>query len=444
MNTNIYGTQFEMKEIALPKFPGKLFYVDNFRKSSSNEKDDNNAIQRAVDACSQCGGGAVIVSEGEWLSGPIHLRSNIHLVFEKNAVIRFSSNFSDYLPVVFTRWEGMECYNYSPLIYAKDCENVAITGEGMLIGNGEAWWHWKKLQQAAADKLCYAQSLGIPVENRIFGTEEDALRPSFIQLINCRNILVEGITVKNGPQWMIHPVYCEDVIIRKVNVISCGPNTDGLNPDSCKNVLIEDCCFETGDDCIAINSGMNEDGWRVNKPCENVVIRNCVMKEGHGGLVIGSGISGGVRNLYAHDCRLIGTNQGIRLKSMRGRGGFAEDIWFENIDINDVREEAVQINMFYGFSTVVPKTNEPSDFNNINIKNVSGKGAKIAVEIRGLPEHRLKAISLENINLCAENAMVCSDVETINILGLKIHADVNKCAEISNISNFTMQNFSIE
>lgn len=444
MTTNIYGAQFDMEEIVPPKFPEKVFYVGNLKKSNCGAEEDKNVIQRAVDACSECGGGTVIVPQGEWLSGPIHLKGNIHLRLEKDAVIKFSSKFSDYLPVVFTRWEGMECYNYSPLIYAKDCENIAITGEGTLMGNGEAWWHWKKLQQSAANKLCYAESLGIPVQDRIFGTDEDALRPSFIQPINCKNVLIEGITIKDGPQWMIHPVYCEDIIVRKVNVISYGHNTDGLNPDSCKNVLIEDCCFETGDDCIAINSGMNEDGWRVNKPCENIIIRNCVMKGGHGGVVIGSGMSGGVRNVYAHDCKISGTMQGIRLKSMRGRGGYVENIWFENIAIDNVTDEAVQINMFYGFSTVVPKTNTPSDFNNINIKNVSGKGAKIALEIRGLPEHRLKAISLENIDLTAQSAMVCSDVETVNIRGLNIHAEDNKCVEVSNVQHFNIQDFSIK
>lgn len=444
MKANVYGTQFDMKEVFIPNFPEKIFCVEDFKESGCGEKEDKKIIQKAVDACYESGGGTVIVSQGEWLSGPIHLKSNIHLKLEKNAVIRFSSNFSDYLPVVFTRWEGMECYNYSPLIYANDCENIAITGEGTLLGSGEAWWHWKQLQQAAADRLCYAESLGISVEDRIFGTEEDALRPSFIQPLNCKKVLIEGITVKDGPQWTIHPVYCTDIIVRKVNVISCGHNTDGLNPDSCKNVLIEDCYFETGDDCIAINSGMNEDGWRVNNPCENVVIRNCVMTGGHGALTIGSGLSGGVKNIYMHDCKISGTDQGIRLKSMRGRGGYVEDVWFENITINDVKEEAVQINMFYGLSTVIPKSNAPTDFNNINIKNVYGKGSKIAVQIKGLPEHKLAKINLENINLSGKVAFTCSDVGEVNLREINLQSEDNKGAEILNVNNFNVQDFSIK
>ncbi|MEK5023496.1 glycoside hydrolase family 28 protein [Paenibacillus sp. FSL M7-1046] len=444
LKNNFYGTPFEMEEILEPCFPGQYFRAEDYRLSAKGQSDDYQAIQRAVDACSAQGGGTVIVSRGDWKSGPIHLRSHVHLSLEKDTVIHFSDIFTDYLPAVFTRWEGMECYNYSPLIYAIDCVNIAVTGEGTLNGSGEAWWHWKQLQQTAADKLCYAERDGIPVQERVYGTEEAALRPSFIQPVNCRNVLIEGVSIHNGPQWTVHPVYCENVIIRGIDIVSCGPNTDGLNPDSCRNVLIEDCSFETGDDCIAINSGMNEDGWRVNKPCENIVIRNCVMKEGHGGLVIGSGMSGGVRNIYATHCQIGGGDRGIRLKSMRGRGGFVENVWFEHIDISDVREEAVQINMYYPYSTVVPKTATPSDFKNITIKHITGTGAKIAVEIRGLPEHRLKDICLENIKLSAETAIVCTDVETIELREIDIHANVNKSTEFVNINSLKVQGFSVK
>ncbi|MDF2923477.1 MAG: hypothetical protein K0R57_2391 [Paenibacillaceae bacterium] len=433
-----------MEEILIPQFPDRVCAIQDFALLELAGNADKDIIQRAVDACAGLGGGTVVVPEGNWISGPIHLRSHICLALEQGAVITFSDNFADYLPVVFTRWEGMECYNYSPLIYARDCENIAVTGQGTLIGSGEAWWHWKKLQQEAANKLCYAESLGIPVEDRIYGTEEAALRPSFIQPVNCKNVWIEGISIKDGPQWTVHPVYCENVLIQNIRIVSCGPNTDGLNPDSCKNVLIENSYFETGDDCIAINSGMNEDGWRVNKPCENIVIRNCVMREGHGGLVIGSGMSGGVRNVYAYDCKIGGGDRGIRLKSMRGRGGYVENVWFENIEIDDVREEAVQINMFYGYSTVVPKTQTPSVFDNIHVKEIAGKGAKIAVEIRGLPEHRLKTICLENIALSAETALVCTDVEVMDIKNVHIQATDDKTIELTKVQKLKVQDLSIE
>lgn len=389
----------------------KKFYINDVKK---------NAIQSAVNNCGESGGGTVIVPKGEWQSGPIHLKSNVRLHLEDGAVIVFSNKFKDYLPPVFTRWEGTECYNYSPLIYANGCENISITGNGTLIGNGQSWWHWKGKQQDAAEKLCHAELHCIPPEKRVFGTEKSALRPSFIQTINCKNVLLEGFTIKDGPQWTIHPVYCDNVTIRSVTVSTHGHNTDGVNPDSCRNVLIDGCTFETGDDCIAINSGLNEDGWRVNTPCENIEIRNCTMNGGHGAVVIGSAMSGGVKNVYAHDCKISGTMQGIRLKSMRGRGGYVDGVRFENMEIDNVTEQAIQINMFYEFSTVVPKSNFPSDFRNIEIRNIRGKNNKTGIQIKGLPEHRLKNITLENIDLAAENAFECSDVENINVKNVTI------------------------
>lgn len=397
-----------------------MIHLDEFKQYGKN------AIAMAINVCSQNGGGDIVIPKGRWQSGAIHLKSNIHLHLEDGVEIEFSDKFEDYLPTVFTRWEGMECYNYSSLIYANDCENISVTGKGKLIGNGQVWWDWKKTQQKAANELCYAEYNGIEVKDRIYGTEKDALRPSFIQPINCKNVLLEGFEIIDGPQWTIHPVYCENVTVRNVTVSTHGPNTDGLNPDSCKNVLIDSCTFNTGDDCIAINSGMNEDGWRVRRHCENIEIKNCTMNGGHGGIVIGSAMSGGVKNVYAHNCKINGTMQGIRLKSMRGRGGSVDNVRFEDIEINNTSDQAIQINMFYEFSTVVPKTKTPSDFRNIEIKNIVGKNNNTAIQIKGLPEHKLKNITLENINLTSENAMICENVENMKINNVDIRkADKN-------------------
>lgn len=404
MSEKILCSMFEMGDV-LSDLPSRIVYAKDFKNQGDT------AIQAAVDACANAGGGTIFISAGDWETKPIHLKSRIHLYVEEGANIWFSKKFCEYLPPVFTRWEGMECYNYSPLIYARDCTDIAVTGGGTLFGNGQVWWHWKGLQQSAATELCYAQSRGIDVEKRRYGTEEAALRPSFIQPVGCKNVLIEGITIKDGPQWTIHPVYCENVAVRNVTVETSGPNTDGMNPDSCKNVLIEGCVFNTGDDCIAINSGMNEDGWRVNRPCENVEIRNCEMKGGHGGIAIGSGLSGGVKKIYAHDCKMKDTMQGIRLKSMRGRGGYVEDVAFERISVQDVTDQAIQITMFYEYTTVEPVTSTPSDFRNIRIKEVSGTSKGCGIQIKGLPEHKLKNIDLEQIDLVAEEAFICSDVE---------------------------------
>lgn len=378
------------------------------------------AVQAAVDKCSQSGGGRVTVPQGTYKTGKIHLSSNVELHLEEGSVLSFSSVPEDYLPVVFTRWEGMECYNYSPLIYANGCRNIAVTGKGRLVGNGSAWWSWKSLQGRAAEELCYAQSNGIPPNERVYGTREAALRPSFIQPVNCRNVLLEGFTVEDGPQWTIHPVYCENVIVRNVRVSTHGHNTDGLNPDSCRNVLIEGCVFDTGDDCIAVNSGMNEDGWRVGRPCENIEIRDCEMNGGHGAIVIGSAMSGGVRNVYAHDCVINGTMQGVRLKSMRGRGGYIDGVRIENIEINNVTDAAVQINMFYEYSTVMPKSDAAPELRNVEIRNIKGRNAGTGIFIKRLPERELENVTLENIELTADNAVVCSDDTVMKVKNIRI------------------------
>lgn len=375
-------------------------------------------IQEAVNFLFQLGGGKLIIPPGTWKTEAIHLKSNICLELEEGAIISFSDKPEDYLPVVLTRWEGTECYNYSPLIYAKDCENIGIIGKGILQGNGENWWPWKKLQQEAAKELCYAESEHIPVEKRIYGTKSAALRPSFIQPFNCKNILIAGIKIINGPQWTVHPVYCENVEIKNIIINTDGPNTDGLNPDSCKNIWIHGCHFSTGDDCIAINSGINEDGLRVNHPSENILIEDCVMTKGHGAITIGSAMSGGVKNIVARNCHISHCEQGIRLKSMRGRGGYIKNVTMENIEINEASKEAIQINMFYESSTVIPKTQLSPHCQEVSLKNIYGKNAQLAVQVKGLPEQPLEKISLENIHLTGKEAMLMENVKNIKLLNV--------------------------
>lgn len=375
--------------------------MNNGEKIYIDCKDDLFAIQKAIDNL-PAEGGTIIIPKGEWLTGPIHLKNNVELHLEKDSVLKFSQNFSDYTPAVFTRWEGVECYNYSPFIYALNCENISITGKGVLDGQGPAWWHWKQLQGNAADRLCKAQSQNIPVEKRVFATEEDALRPSFIQFIGCRNVFFEDFTIINGPQWTIHPVYCENVQALNLTVKSCGPNTDGFNPDSCKNVLIDKCTFNTGDDCIAINSGLNEDGWRVNRPCVNVEIRNCTFLGGHAAVAIGSGMSGGIETINVHNCEIKNTERGIRLKSMRGRGGYIKNVDFSNITMNNVELDNIEVSMDYGSSTAVPVSLKAPDFSDIHFENISGKGGKFGISAKGLEESHIKNMIIKNMNVEAE------------------------------------------
>ena len=360
--------------------------------------------------------------------------------------MRFSTRFADYLPVVFTRWEGVECYNYSPLVYARECENVAVSGEGTLDGQGQAWWHWKKLQQAAAKALYDAECDGVPVERRLYGTEGAALRPQFLQTIDCRNVLVQGVTFVNGPMWTVHPVYCENVLVQGITVRSEGPNTDGLNPDSCSNVVVEGCSFHTGDDCVAINSGMNEDGWRVGRPCQNIVIRDCTMSEGHGAVAIGSGMSGGVRNVYVQNCRVTGGDQGIRLKSMRGRGGVVENVYVEQIHMAGLRREAIVLNMFYGSSTAASRSDAAPAFRNIHIRDVTCERAGVAIAIKGLPEQPIERVVLENLRLNAIEGIRCQDIEDLtlnNVRGTVQEEPLFRCLNVRdlNVTNMTIERY---
>jgi len=360
--------------------------------------DNTEAFRQAIRYCHQAGGGTVQIPPGHWLTGPIHFQSFVRLHLEKDAVIEFDSNPDRYLPVVFTRWEGVECYNYSPLIYAYQCEHIAITGSGEIHGNGQAWWPWKQTQRDAAERLYLAESRGIPVSRRVFG-EPGGLRPPLFQCVESHHVLLDGITFIDGPQWTIHPVYCENVLIRNVTVLTNGPNTDGLNPDSCRNVWVEGCRFATGDDCIAINSGMNEDGWRVNRPSENIYIENCVMTRGHGGVVIGSGMSGGVRNVKVRHCRFDTLDRGIRLKSLRGRGGVVEQVEFDSIKVTRIRREAIVITTFYESSTVPPISSVPPRFQKIRLRNIEGQSASVGISLQGLPDQPLEDIYLENVTL---------------------------------------------
>lgn len=435
---------FEMPAVEPPSFPDRLLDVRHFGAQDDGLTLNTDAFRQAIRACHEAGGGVVRVPAGDWLTGPIHLRSHVNLHLEQGALLRFSTHPADYLPLVFTRWEGVECYNYSPLLYARDCDNVAVTGAGTLDGQGQAWWHWKKLQQAAAKRLYDAEAEGVPLAQRIFGSEEAALRPQFLQTVGCRNVLVEGVTFVNGPMWTVHPVYCENVLVRGITVRSEGPNTDGLNPDSCRHVLVEGCTFHTGDDCIALNSGMNEDGWRVNRPCENIVIRRCTMSEGHGAVSIGSGMSGGVRNVYIHDCRITGGDQGIRLKSMRGRGGFVENVYVENLQMAGLRQEAIVLDMFYGSSTAPSRSDTPPAFRNVHIRNVSCESAGVAGALRGLPESPLKNVVLENLRLNADEGIRCQEAEGLTLRAVSGVVQQEPLFSCSNVRGLNVDNLTLE
>ncbi len=403
---------FDMPPVAAPVFADRVFDIRKFGAAAGAQTASTQALAAAIDACARAGGGRVLVPDGVWLTGPVHLKSNVELHLADGAELRFSQRFEDYLPPVFMQRGGVRCYGYSPLIYARDCTNIAVTGRGTLNGQGDVWWPWVKRQPGMA-KLFKAGAAGTPVEQRVFASEVDGVRPPFVQPIGCRNVLLEGLTLIRGPSWNIHPVCCDNVIVRGVSVISHGPNNDGIDPDSCSNVHIEDCLLDTGDDCICLKAGRNEDAWPLGKPCENVLIRRCRTKRGHGGVVLGSEMSAGIRNVFVHDCRFEGTERGIRIKSLPGRGGFVENVWFQNIEMDRIVGAAIHMTFRYGKSEAL--TGKQPRFRNFQIRGVTCNGAKQAVVIEGLAENVMRELTFEDVRIAAKQGLSAEYVQGLTL-----------------------------
>jgi len=396
-----------LKRIKAPVFPKRDFDVTRYGARPDGTTDCTEAFRKAIDACSSAGGGRVHVPAGNFLTGPIHLKNNVNLHVSEGATLKFIQDPKKYLPLVFSRWEGMELMNYSPFIYAYAQRNIAVTGAGTLDGQGdhEHWWPWKGQerhgwkkgtpdQRKARRALEEMTEKGVPVAERVFG-EGHYLRPQFIQPYRCQNVLIEGVRIVNSPMWEINPVLCTNVIVRKVHIATHGPNNDGCDPESCKDVLIEDCYFDTGDDCIAVKSGRNADGRRLAVPTENIVIRGCRMKDGHGGITVGSEISGGVRNLFAENCRLDSPNldHALRVKNNAMRGGLLENLYFRNIEVGQVAHAVITIDFNYEegakgkFTPVV---------RNFVVEDLKSGKSKHALDVQGFEQAPVYNVRLED------------------------------------------------
>jgi len=412
--------------IKAPQFPKRDFKITDFGAVGDGQTDCTEAFRKAILAAHEAGGGRVVVPAATFFTGAIHLKSNVNLCVSEGAVIRFSLDPSKYLPVVYTRFEGTECMNYSPLIYAYEQQNIAITGKGELDGQAgvENWWQWKKIQSDDVEALRVQGETDVPVAQRIYG-EGKKLRSNMIQPYKCRNVLIEGVTIKNSPMWHIHPVLSTNVIVRNVKVIGHGPNNDGCNPESSKNILIEGCYFDTGDDCIAIKSGRNNDGRRLNVASENIIIRNCQMKDGHGGVVIGSETTGGVRNIFAENCTMDSPNleRALRIKTNSVRGGTIENVYLRNTTIGQVAEAVLKINFFYGEGDTGKFT---PTVRNINIENVTSKKSKYALAINGYERSPITDVYLRN---CAfsnvEKSNVIVGVDNLVLTNVTINGEVH-------------------
>jgi polygalacturonase len=411
-----------LKRIQAPKFPSKDFSITKYGAKGDGKADCTDAIRKAIDDAAHAGGGRVVVPAGVWLSGAIHLKNNVNLVVEKGATIKF---FTDpkYYPSVLTRFEGLECMNYSPLIYALDQTNIAVTGEGTLDGQAdqEHWWPWKgnarggwkqgtPNQLAAREKLVQMAENGVPVEKRVMG-DGAQLRPMFVQPYRCTNFLIEGVTITNSPMYEVHPVLCTNVTVRNVKVSSHGPNNDGCDPESSRDVLIEGCTFDTGDDCIAIKSGRNADGRRLHTPSENIIVQNCVMKDGHGGVTMGSECSGGIRNVFAQDCQMDSPNldRVLRFKNNAMRGGLIEHVYMRNVTAGQVAGPAIDVDFLYeegAKGTFTPVVRD------VEVVNVTVKKCASAWSLRGLKGAPVQDVRIRRCTFDgASKANVAENVE---------------------------------
>lgn len=384
-----------LERITPPTFADRTFDITTFGARDRPSEDATEAIRRAVAACSAAGGGRVVVPAGRFVTGPVHLASNVNLHLEADATLAFVRDPNAYLPLVLTRFEGMELWNYSPLIYAIDATNVAVTGRGTLDGQADFdhWWSWKgawknvaarpgqPTQIPARLRLAEMVEAGVPLSDRIFG-DGAYLRSSFVQPYRCQNVLIEGVSVINSPMWEIHPVLCRNVIVRDVTVRTHGPNNDGCNPESSADVLIERCTFDTGDDCIALKSGRNAEGRRLNVPVENVIIRDCVMRDGHGGVVVGSEASGGARNIFAERCRMDSPrlDRALRFKTNSVRGGTIEHVYMRDVTVGQVAEAVVTADFFYeeGDTGLFPPT-----LRDVELRNVTSQKSRYGLLLRG-------------------------------------------------------------
>lgn len=428
-------------EIKQTVFNSKNCNILNYGAKFDNKKANTEAISRAIDDCSNAGGGKVIIPKGQWLTGAIKLKSNINLHIEKDAEILFSDDLADYLPVVFSRYEGIEYYNYSAPIYANNCANVAITGKGKINGQSENSW-WEMGESAYVKRLYYMGADDIPVSERIFGMPESKLRPSFVEFVNCDTILIEDIDLIHGPLWTAHFIYSKNITLKNI-LIDTGDeqDTDGIVIDSSSNVLVENADLSTGDDALVIKSGRDRDGRRVNRPSENIVIRNCKVQKGNAGIAIGSEISGGARNIFVQNLSIKKSDFAIRLKSAPGRGNVVENVWIENVSADKTSLSAIQIDNFYE-RPFKDDYAETTAFKNININRVSiEKSDELSIFIRGSENKFIENLSLKNIKINSKNRPKITNVNNLTIDNLKIANTKNQILMLENILNAKISNY---
>ncbi len=397
---------FEMPAINIPDFTGlKEYNILAYGAKPGDKIKNSIAIHKAIDQASITGG-IVLIPEGEWLTGKIHLKSNVNLHLKKGALLLFSEDPNDYLPAVHSSWEGMECYNYSPLIYAYNCSNVAITGEGEIKAKMDIWKKWAGRPRGHMNSLKNLYLLASyykPVEERQMVNDSANFRPQFVQFNRCSNVLMDGIKITNSPFWTVHTYMSKDIVIRNLTIYAHGHNNDGIDPEMSQNMLIENCYLDQGDDAIAIKSGRNQDAWRLHMPTKNLVIRNVTVKNGHQLVAIGSELSGGVENIYIHDCEVL---EGAKLfhllfiKTNERRGGYVKNIHFENIKSGkiDLGILGIETNVLYQWKNLVPTIERKlTPIQDIFLENVKSGQVQFIARILGEKELPIKNVKLHQV-----------------------------------------------
>ncbi len=465
---------FSMPVVERPAFPDYQVNICDFGAKSDGVTLNTEAINNAIKAVHDKGGGRVVIPEGLWLTGPVVLLSNVNLHAEKNALVVFSGDTSLY-PIITTSFEGLDTKRCQSPISAVNAENIAITGHGVFDGAGDKWrpvkkskmteGQWNKLLKSGG-KVDESGKVWYPNEGALkasvlmadwgnkrpdIGIEEweemkSWLRPVLLSVVKSKRILLEGVTFKNSPSWCLHPLSCESLTLNDVKVFNpwYSQNGDALDVESCKNVLIMNCFFDAGDDAICLKSGKDKDGRRRGEPCENVIVRNNTVLHGHGGFVIGSEMSGGVKNVYVSECSFIGTDVGLRFKSARGRGGVVENIYINNINMIDIPNDALIADLYYAAKgasgePVPDVTEETPAFRNIHISDVFCKGAGRAVYLNGLPEMPIENISIKNMVVTgAKQGIVINKVAKINIENVDIETPDDSMIQIENTTGITI------
>lgn len=477
-----FKSEWKLPQIIEPSFKKDTFNIKKFGAVADGLTLNTKSINDAITACSIKGGGVVLIPSGQWLSGPIELKSNVNLHLQENALLLFTKDKNQY-NLIATNWEGVPAVRNQSPISGTNLENIAITGKGIVNGNGDVWravkkdklseTQWQKLtasggvvsgdgkQWYPSEQFLQASKIekpGVLLNGKTiedFRAYKDFFRPNLVVLTSCKKVLLEGLSYESSAAWCLHPLMCENLTVRNVSVKNpwYAQNGDGIDVESCSNVLIENSVFDVGDDGICIKSGRDEEGRKRAMPTKDLIARNCVVYHAHGGFVIGSEMSGGANNIYVENCTFIGTDIGLRFKTTRGRGGIVENIFVRNINMKDIVAEAILFDMYYmakdpvvlaGESRapikveVFPVTEATPIFRNFYIENVICDGAEKGIFVRGLPEMSISNINLENITIQAKKGIEIIEGKNINLKNVMIiPAETNPVVMINNSTDIS-------